>query len=454
MTDGTAAAVDGHARRLGRLLTLAGPIVVSRAGVLTMAVADFIMVGRYSVEELAFLALGLSLFIPIMVSGIGGLLGLNVLVSQKFGRGDHAGCLDEFRRAQPFAILLGVLGMGLLLAAPLWLTLAGQSEKLVAGAGSVAQILAPAVLFQLVYISSAFFVEAAQNPRPAMVVMVLANILNVSLNWLLIGGELGAPEMGADGAALSTTLVRLFFVIGMWAYLWRTDFLGARSALAGLFSGGWGPGGWSAGAPLRSLGYAAAISMASETFGYAALNQAAGRLGAEELAAFAVAYNIEAVIFMVGLGVATATGVLVGAEIGRGDRAEAGRAAATGAAAVAVVMATLAALAALFGASLVGLYTTSAEVVALGAALLAVMGVWIVCDGVQLTLAHAVRATGRAWSVALRHAVVFLVVMAPLGVFLAHGLGYGAFGLVAASSAACFTSAVLMALKLRGALRG
>lgn len=452
MTDIVSPASPTRRVRLARLFSLAGPIVVSRAGILTMLVADMIMVGQYDAGELAQLALGVSLFVPVVVTGIGALQGVNVLVSQRFGAGDLEGCRDALRRGLPFALLVGALGAALLLLAPVWFALIGHGGALAGGAGAVAQILAPAVVLQVLYIVTAFFCEGAQNPRPAMMVMIAANLLNIAFNFLLISGPFGLPALGAEGAALSTTLTRLFFILAMGVYLLRSDFNGARAAMVDSLRGGWGPGGWAAARPLRRIGYAAAISMGAETYAYAAMTQAAGLLGALQLAAYTIVYNVEAVAFMTALGFASATGVLVGAAMGRRDRAEAAESALLGAMVVFAIMCVVALLAALFGREIAGLYVRDAEAASAAAGLFMIAGAWIALDGVQLTLANAGRAANDAWAVAGRQAFAYLLVMAPLGAALSHGLGFGAPGLVAAAGVGCATSATLLGLRLRATL--
>lgn len=438
--------------RIVRLARLAGPTIVSRAGILTMMIADLVMLGRFDAGALAVYALGLSLFIPVLVTGVGLTAGVSVLVSQRFGAGDLPACREIMARALPWALTLGAGGAAICLVAPWLFAALGQSPTLAADAGFVTQILGPAVLFQLLYIAAAFFTEGAQEPRPAMLVMIAANFLNIGLNYLLIGGPFGLPALGAVGAAASTTLVRLFFVIALFGWLWRADFLGARSVLReaaalGRGRGFWGPGGWAAGAAMRRLGLAAGATMFLETAAYGALTQMAGVLGEEALAAWAIAYNVEATTFMAGLGVATATAVLVGAAIGAGDWIEARRAALTGVGFCAVLLGVLAIALSVSGAAVAQFYTADAAVAEAAGALLALSALWITLDGVQLTLARAALATGDVWPVALRLAGAYWGVMVPLGALAVFAFDGGVRGLVLAASAGVGAGAVLLALR-------
>lgn len=451
----------GAVDRLGRLARLAGPTIVSRAGILTMMIVDMVMLGRFNADELAYYGLGLSLFVPVMVTGVGLTTGVSILVSRRFGAGDIAGCREVFARALPLSVALGAAGALICLAAPLLFSAIGHAPELAAKATVVTQILAAGAFFQIGYVAAAFFVEGAQEPRPAMVVMLLANGLNILLNWLLIGGPLGLPAFGAAGAAASTALVRLFFLVALWGWIWRADFLGARAVLAdflgrmasfGRRGGGgrgfWGPGGWAEGAEMRRLGVAAGLGMFLETTAYGALTQLAGLLGASALAAWAIAYNIEATTFMIGLGVATATAVLVGAAIGAGDPREARRAAVTGVAATAVLLGVLAIGLALAGRSVAGLYTTDAAVAQTAGGILAISVLWITLDGVQLTLARTAQARGDIWPTAGRLAFAYWGVMTPAGAVAVLVLDAGVRGLAIAASLGVGTGAALLAWRL------
>ena len=150
--------------------------------------------------------------------------------------------------------------------------------------------------------------------------MIGANVLNVGLNWLMIGGRLGVPEMGAEGAALATSLARLAMVAGLLVWMLRLpEFAPWRGRLSAL-----GPGRLARPVP-RCGGSAspAAPPTSSRPSPSPRLAQAAGLLGATALAAYTILHNIEAMVFMIALGLSVGTAVRIGQAAGAGDRAEA-----------------------------------------------------------------------------------------------------------------------------------
>ena len=265
-------------RHLGALAALAWPVVLSRAGILLMSLVDVVMLGRYDTLALAEASVALGLFVPIMVTGVGLQMGVISIVSRRHGAGDTAGCVAAWRRGLPWALTIGTLGACVLWFSETWLALIGQDARLVAGGGAVGRVLAPGLALQVLYVVCAFYLEGTSRPRPALYAMAVANLANVGLNWLLIYGNAGAPELGAVGSAWATTSVRLLLLLMIGTYaLTRPEVRAAgRRALGGGF---WGPGGWAAGAEMRRLGAAAGLSVMFETTAFGALIQMAGLLG-------------------------------------------------------------------------------------------------------------------------------------------------------------------------------
>ena len=194
----------------------------------------------------------------------------------------------------------------------------GQAPELVAGGAGVAHMLAAGALLQIAFTAASFYLEGTGRPKPGLYAMIGANGLNVALNWLLIGGRIGAPELGAPGAALATTISRLVMVAGLLIWMLRLpDFASWRGRPLTL----WGPGGWAPGAEMRRIGLAGGAAYFFETVAFAAMAQAAGLLGATPLAAYTILHNVETTVFMIALGLSVATAVHAGQAAGAGDRA-------------------------------------------------------------------------------------------------------------------------------------
>ena len=161
---------------------------------------------------------------------------------------------------------------------------------------------APGVLFQIVFTAASFYLEGTGRARPGLVAMAGANLVNFALNWLLIGGRLGFPELGAPGAALASTLARALMVVGLLVWMLRLpEFAG--------FRGRPGSGAPAAGPPAPRCAASAspaAPPTSSRPSPSPRMAQAAGLLGAEALAAYTILHNVETTVFMVALGISVA----------------------------------------------------------------------------------------------------------------------------------------------------
>ena len=285
-----------------------------------------------------------------------------------------------------------------------------------AGGGAVARMSAAGAFFQIVFTAASFYLEGTGRMKPGLVAMVAANVVNVALNWLLIGGNLGAPELGAPGAALASTLARFVMAAGLVVWLLALpEFAPWRARAFSL----WGPGGWAAGAEMRRIGLAGGASYFFETFAFAALAQAAGLLGATPLAAYTVLHNVEAMVFMIALGISVATAVRVGQAAGAGDVGEARFAALAGLAASMVIIALLGLLLFAFAPAVVAVYSSDPGLIARAAPLFAILAVSMVFDAGQVVLGQSTRALGDAWGTTAVFFVAFWGVMLPAALILA-----------------------------------
>lgn len=430
------------------LLWLAWPVMLSRAGILLMAFVDIAMLGRYGAGAPGIAGLGLAIFIPVMVIAIGLVSGMVPVVARAHGAGEWRECGRAWRRAVSWGIFVSLIGVWLVWQGETLLRWLDYPPEVAAGGGAVAIALAPGLLAQVLFAACAFYLEATRRPLFALGAMVLANMVNGFLNWVMIFGNLGWPEMGAEGAALASTAAR-FAALGLmfWFILGQSD---PRAAgVTGPWETVWGPGGWRAGWMMRRLGISAGLSNGFETIGFAAMMMIAGTLGTAALDAYSISHNLVATVFMIGLGLSVATGVRVGLAAGAGNAAEASAAGWTGALVTLAIMSCLSALVLAFRHQLALAYTDVPELAARAAALFALSSLIFVPDTLQVVLGQAVRALGDAWVPVAGYILSFVVLMVPLGLLLTGPGGWDERGLVIAIIAACLMATVLLAWRFR-----
>jgi MATE family multidrug resistance protein len=414
---------------------MAAPMVVSRAGLAAMGIADGIMVARFSPRGFACLSLAEGTLGRLLDVGVAFLIGALSLVPRHVARGDRAGAYALWRRTVPVALAIGCTcavagGLGRQL-----LSLAGQSPDLSASAGPIMAILGAGHAAALVAISAAVYLENLGRPAPVAIAVAAANIVNVGLNYLLIGGHLGLPALGARGSAVSTTVVRVCLGVTLGVAAWRTRPKGPITLPNGHRSQ------W-------ALGFGTAGTVAAIVGLTSSLTVFAGWLGVVPLAAFAATFGLAMPVGLVTLGLTDATGLFVSAEAGRSGDARAGAVARSGLALTLAIVVPLAVLLAIAGPAAATVYTTDPALRSAIASITAVAAAVLVVDAVGFTLASSLRALRDvAWPAAIDIGSMTLLV--PVAASLALTRGMGARGLFLAMLVAAVVRAALLAARLR-----
>lgn len=437
----------GHrfARHTTDLLRLAWPVMLSRAGILLMAFVDIAMLGRYGGGEVGISNLGIAIFIPVLVFSIGLVSGMVPVVSQAYGAGNWQECGYAWRRAMSWGLLISLFGTVAVWFGEIWLQLPlfGLTPDMAARGGVVCIALAPGLMAQVLFAACAFYMESTRRPMAGLLAMVLANILNAALNWVMIFGHLGWPEQGAVGAAWASTAAR-FAAMGLmlWIILAQRDAIAA--GVRGIRHGLWGPGGWRDGRMMRRLGLSAGLSNGFETVGFAAMTLMAGALGAAALDAYAISHNLVSTLFMIGLGLAVATGVRVGQAIGAGQPQEAAFAGWTGLAVAAGIMGTLGTLVFAFNTEIARVYTDDPALIARTAGLFVIAAFVFMPDSLQVVMGQALRSMGDAWVPLIGYILSFIIAMIPMGWWLTTHGGWDERGLVLSVAISCILATFLL----------
>lgn len=431
--------------RLAGLMRLAGPVMLSRAGILALSMADLAMTGQAGIDELNGMALGFSIAMPVMVAGIGAMLGVISVASRRFGAGDAPGAARAWAQGMHLALAAGLIGWAICAQGATLLGWFGQDPALVESGGRAAAGLGWGVPGQLMFMVSAFYLESSGRAAPALVAMAGANAVNLLFNALWI------PGMGAEGAAHATSLARWIMAAGLAAWVLRDA---APRALGVAALRPWGPGGWREAAEIRRIGLAGCAAGFFETAAFASLAQAAGLAGASVLAVYSVAHSLESLIFMAALGLATATGVQVGTEMGAGRPQEAAFVGWTGLGAAMVMTACCGVALVVFAPEAAGFYTDDPEVIARAGAAFAIVAASLIFDSGQAVMGQCTRSLGDAWVGSAIFFLAFFGVMAPLGWGLTLGAGMDERGLFLATAAGCITAVSLLGWRFRALARG
>ena len=421
MSSGLNRFVPGRAE-LRALYALALPIVVVQVGIMFMGVVDTIMVGHLSAAALAAVAAGNMYFYAVAIFGMGTLMALDPIVAQAVGARDQPAIARAVQRGLIIAAMLTLwVAFALLFAGPVlrWLR---QPAEIVPMAAVFSRALIPGIFPLLAFVVFRQSLQAMAIMRPIMIAMVMSNLVNAALNWVLIYGHFGAPALGVAGSAWATTISRWMLLAMLLAFSRRELVPYVRHWHADSF----------ALAPLtRMLHIGAPIGLHHilEYGAFGAVMMVMGALGTTQIASHQVAINLASLTFMVPLGISQAGGVLVGTAIGRGDNAAA-RHAAGAAMLLGVGFMFLTAIVMLAAPNLLAvIYTSDAAVLALSASLIQVAGVFQVFDGLQVVGSGVLRGVGDTRVPMIAGLLGFWVFGMPVSLYLGLRTPLGAVGL-------------------------
>jgi MATE family, multidrug efflux pump len=431
---------------LRAMVRLAAPVAAVQVGLMAMGVVDTMMVGHVSKAALAAGALGNLYFMIVAIFGNGVLMALDPIVAQAVGAEDVDGIGRAIRRAGVLALMLTLASAVTLgFAAPV-LRVLGQPADVVPDAARYAWLCIPGALPYYLFIVLRQTLQAMHRVAPAVIAVLLGNLLNAALNWVFIYGHLGSPALGVAGSAISTSIGRWVMALVLVAVAWRE----VRPLIAARHRSAFAPRAvWR----MARLGLPIGGQYLLEygAFGCTALMM--GLIGTTELAAHQIAINIASLTFMVPMGVSTATAVLVGHAIGAGDEERARRAASAGMLSgvgfMAVSAICLVAAPTLFARA----YSTDLSVIALAATLIPIAGLFQVFDGIQVVATGILRGIGDTEAPMVINILGFWLVGLPASAWLAFGRQAGARGLWWGLVAGLAVVSTLLLLRVRSRMQ-
>ena len=357
--------VSSLRREFWPMLRLATPVVVAELGWTAMATVDTLMVGRISAEAIGAVSLGSAIFLGVTIFGMGLLLGLDTLISQAYGSGRLRDCHRSLIHGIYAALMLALPLTAILLLVMRALPELGINPDVLELTLPYLRPVTWSLLPLLLYAASRRYLQATGHESSVMVVLVTANVVNALTNWGLVFGKWGLPELGVVGAGWATFVSRTFMAIVLLGAIALFEWRNPR----GLFQTPLGIE-WSRVRELFALGLPAAFHITLEMGLFSVATALAARLDPASLAAHQIALSVAATTFMVPLGVSSAGAVRVGHAVGARDRdgvVHGGwMAIVFGVSFMGLAAATLF----LFPKQIIGLFTTDADVFAVGVSLL------------------------------------------------------------------------------------
>lgn len=294
------------------LLVISMPLVVSMGAHTAMLFTDRLFLSRYSVDSIAA-ATPAGLLAFMFTCFFMGIVGFaNTLIAQSVGAGMKEQVARSLWQAVYFAVFAGIILAALSFSGDFFFRLAGHSEGVRAQESAYFRILMQGAVFVLLHDALSCFYSGQGLTRPIMYINLAGVLINIPLDYCLIYGIGGFPEMGIEGAAIATVLGHVVMLV-LFAVL---VFSRANNRLFGIYRQGvfdrqlFGK--------LVKYGTPAGIQFFVDIFAFTYFLLVIGKIGRDALAATNIAFAINSLAFMPMIGFSIATSSLVGQAVGRG----------------------------------------------------------------------------------------------------------------------------------------
>lgn len=306
-----------YTREFPRNLQLAYPVMLGMIGHTLVAFVDNVMVGQLGTAELAAVSLANSFVFIGMSIGIGFSTAITPLVAEADGGGKPRVVSRAFSHGLLLCTVMGiVLFAAVYMAKPL-LGRMGQPEEVVELAGPFLDIIAFSLIPLVIYQAFKQFTEGMSQTRIPMYATIVANLVNVALNYALIFGNWGFPRMGVVGAAYGTLVARILLVLLMIAFIQFHNRL--RHHLQAI---NWRRTHFSYLQRIISLGFPSALQVFFEVALFTSAVWISGLIGKNAQAANHIALNLASMTFMVAIGLSVTAMIRVGNQKGVGNYPE------------------------------------------------------------------------------------------------------------------------------------
>ena len=406
------------------MLSLAGPIVMTELGWMTMSLVDTMMVGRVSPEAIGAVSIGTAVFLATTIFGMGLLLGLDTLVSQAHGADKLKECQRWLFHGFYLSVLLSPLIMGILWGSLPFLYLWGFHPTVLELTVPYLKALSWGTFPLMLYVTFRRYLQGMGQVHSMMLVLVSANLINAFANWVLIFGKLHFPAMGVEGAGWATCISRLYLATALGILIFRNHHSKEFPLLSTSvkFNRTWLN-------RLVSLSLPAALQTSLEVGVFSAVTALAGKLTPVSIAAHQIVLNAASFIFMVPLGISSAGAVRVGQAIGRSDLRGAAHSGWLALFLGAGFMLTAALLFLSFPQPIMRLFTRDADVISTGVSLLLITAAFMSFDGIQVVATGILRGAAETRTPMVVNLIGHWLVGLPLGSFLCFQWQWGVRGL-------------------------
>ncbi len=406
---------------LKALIQLAVPILIAQLSFTAMGFIDTVMAGHYSEIDLAAIAIGTSLTIPLVLFGQAILFSVTAKAAPYWGAGDYLKAGHCFKEGIVLAIYSAAPLLCLLLLLAHNLENFGLSKELSSIAARYQFFIALSLPITGLYQASRSYIESTGQTRPMMVINLLGLLFNIPLNYVFIYGYAGFPPMGSAGCGLATLLVFAFMLIASWLFIKHNktcqcgfDAVNPKpitfKEVARLSMGAFN---------LAKLGFPIALTMLAEVSLFTVIALLIAPLGTLMIASHQIALNVSSQLFMLPYSQATAMTIRVGHLMGEKNKHHTLFAIKVGLGLGVCISILTASFVGLGSQLLAQIYTDNSDIILIASGLLTLAAIYQIPDAIQVISNGILRAFHCVKSPLVVSLCSYWLIALPTGYYLA-----------------------------------
>jgi MATE family multidrug resistance protein len=431
-------------------LHLALPIVGSQLGHTLVHMADSVIVGHFTdTVQLAAVSLVNSIFMLILVIGLGISYGLTPLIAQENGRQNYDECGKLLSNSLIINIFIGILlyiavHFGVLIL----IDHLDQTPEVVRYAKPYLNLLSISIIPLLIFQTFKQFAEGLGFTKQAMFVSIWGNAINIILGIIFVKGMFGIKAMGVSGVGLSTLIDRVLMATVMTFYVLRSThfkkyLINFRATFFDKVRG----------LKIIKIGMPVALQYSFEISAFSGAAVLIGTIGAVEQAAHQIAISLAAMTYMIASGVASAATIKTGNNFGKKNFEDLRKSAIASYHVILLFMLCSAVIFALANNIMPFIYTSDMAVVPIAAQLLIIAGFFQLFDGTQVVGLGVLRGLGDVNIPTVITFLAYWVVGIPIGYLLGFHFGLGVNGIWYGLTLGLLTASILLFFRFQNKTR-
>ena len=436
--------IERYKTELKETTRLSIPIIIGQLGQMMMGVVDSMMVGKVGAAELAASAIGNGLFMLVLIFGGGITLAISPIVAQAIGEEKLEECGVALRQGLLVSLFIGIILTPMAIFSTEIIRYLDQAPDVEVLAISYGKILGWSTIPFLIFSCYKCFTEGVSMMKPAMVIMLVANLFNAFANWMFVFGNLGMPELGLDGAGWATFSTRIIMLIMMISFVLNSKKLQKydpsfhfRRFDLGMMK------------RILKIGIPSGVQYLFEGGAFIASAFLVGMIGKLELAAHQIAINLASLTYMVSLGLSMTASVRIAGQVGKKD-SEGVKIVGYGSIGLILVIMFLTGLSfILFNTVFPTFYINDADVISIASGLLIVAAAFQLSDGVQAVGLGILRGLSDVKIPTRITFIAYWVIGLPVGYFLGFYTELSVYGIWWGLTIGLTVSATLLSLRFR-----